>query len=620
MTASILSLPPLRRGHVADLDAWFPEPEELVARCRETTTHIAELPAALRSSLAVMGAPPWELAASPYSTRVAALAASEGIVFAHHERRHALRRAEQTQGEVRGVAAFDSDTGWEDGVFVAPKYGAFTLEERLACRDPNLRPKWRPHELLHRLVGFYWHPEMTRFEAYVGARIGELLPVVHWYGFDEIFRGRCASHASSQRYRVHCPACEQAAREQVMQDARPDAAARDAALWFATFGRAHLAEEVGAVLEELRTGRRVETFRPRLNASSDAVGYLRAHWNRMTSWGMGAWIELFLAPERDYSSSAQSLLERLAAVSAAMVAGECELDARAGARRRERRILQDLGMRAFIAIERAGESMEDAAMPVLERLGERARSENDPSDDLLNPDITNDLRELFAILNSGSGGIGARVFCAGLERSADAGETAQAATQAWLTAHVAEGLRSGLPDLAEDVEAAALEAEVREFVVAPAFDGEASLRARFCGWLRGRAHPWAERAGLEHLVRRRPHRDEQAELFGAVPESSGLGRGHLRMNCTARTGAFSGAAVAQVLGWEPNRGADRVDVVVAWFDGSARAMVATAQVRELMAAVREQRWDGIGDPALLVELVSQGIVAWFPRLDSEEGT
>ncbi|MGB1701026.1 MAG: hypothetical protein ACPHRO_13800, partial [Nannocystaceae bacterium] len=249
---SIMALDHLEAGHVDDLEGWFPSAEALVERCVSTLGAMESAPADLRAAVELMGAPTWELMASPYTSRVSALAATAGISFVHHERRHSLQRAEETLGEVRGVAAFERETGWEDGVFITPKYGAFTLEERLASRDPNLRPKWRPHELLHRLVGFYWHPEMTRFEAYVGARLGELLPVVHWYGFDEIFRGRCAAHARAQRYRVHCPTCEDAARAVATRGAVADSTTRAAALWFASFGRAHLVEEVGAVVEELR--------------------------------------------------------------------------------------------------------------------------------------------------------------------------------------------------------------------------------------------------------------------------------------------------------------------------------------------------------------------------------
>ena len=157
-----------------------------------------------------------------------------------------------------------------------------------------------------------------------------------------------------------------------------DAKTRAAALWFASFGRAHLVEEMGAVTQELRTGRRVETVRPRLNASSDAVGYVRAHWNRLTSWGMGAWIELFLRPEEDYTTSVENLAARVARVTGQVVGGECPVDRASGAWRARRRRLQDLGMRALIAVERVGGATEDAAMPVLERLGPRVQSMRGP--------------------------------------------------------------------------------------------------------------------------------------------------------------------------------------------------------------------------------------------------
>jgi hypothetical protein len=187
--------------------------------------------------------------------------------------------------------------------------------------------------------------------------------------------------------------------------------------------------------------------------------------------------------------------------------------------------------------------------------------------------------------------------------------------RAWLTAHVLEGLRSGLPDLVEDVPGDAFEAGVREFIAAPAFYGEASLRARFCSWLRDGGHTWAERASLEHLVRRRPHRDEEAELFGAVPE--GEARGRLRMNRSARTGVFTWVAAQEVLGWENTGGSDRVGVIVAWFDGSARAMVLDADVEEVLEAVREHRGEVCPRSKLIAELVSKGIVVWLPHVEAK---
>ena len=38
--------------------------------------------------------------------------------------------------------------------------------------------------------------------------LSELLPVVHWYGFDELFRGRCPEHAGRVLYQEFCSACE----------------------------------------------------------------------------------------------------------------------------------------------------------------------------------------------------------------------------------------------------------------------------------------------------------------------------------------------------------------------------------------------------------------------------
>ena len=164
---------------------------------------------AVLQALDLLGVPPRELTTTPISLRIAIAAAAEGRAFVHHELRHPLPVAEELLPE---LDVGDPEVGWTAGMLVAPKYFSAFLDAPLPTYDPNHRTKWRAHELLHRLARFVWRPEITRFEAYLGSRLSELLPVVHWYGLDEIRRGKCAAHRGVVLHHEVCEACEAAAR------------------------------------------------------------------------------------------------------------------------------------------------------------------------------------------------------------------------------------------------------------------------------------------------------------------------------------------------------------------------------------------------------------------------
>ena len=63
------------------------------------------------------------------------------------------------------------------------------------------------------MVGWFWRPDQTRFEAYLGARLNELLPVVHWYGTAELLRRRCPAHRGGPIPVHTCAVCEDAGPE-----------------------------------------------------------------------------------------------------------------------------------------------------------------------------------------------------------------------------------------------------------------------------------------------------------------------------------------------------------------------------------------------------------------------
>src|SRR5690606_6162444 len=123
-----------------------------------------------------------------------------------------------------------------------------------------------------------------------GARLNELLPVVHWYGLDEIFRPRCEAHQSTVLHRDFCPACEDAVRP--YWEVEP--LDRRAAIAFTTSAREHFERELDACRREIATGEVVEVPDGRLNASTDAVGYLLGHSNRLDAWTFRTWAEMFL--------------------------------------------------------------------------------------------------------------------------------------------------------------------------------------------------------------------------------------------------------------------------------------------------------------------------------------
>ena len=173
--------------------AWETKGES--ARVRDA--HAAGEPPQLRELLALAGCPLDELWPTVYSARVCAMAVQEGHAFVHHERRIwtplppslAPDATSANEGWVDGPV-------WQAGVLEIPKYFGAFLDAPLAVYDPNHRHKWRAHELLHRRAGFSWAPDMTPFEAYLGARLSELLPIVHWYGLDEVGRGSWAGPIS----------------------------------------------------------------------------------------------------------------------------------------------------------------------------------------------------------------------------------------------------------------------------------------------------------------------------------------------------------------------------------------------------------------------------------------
>lgn len=594
----MLDLPdllPALKGEALPVDpgALLPPPEALV------DAFLGARPGpGLEALLGQLGCPGIELLSSPAAARAGLLAARIGRAFTHHELRVRIPMPEELHPEIAVWQAGTVPT-WSDGVLAEPKYFSFFQDDPHSPFNPNHRAKWRSHELLHGVVGWYWHPEMTRFEACLGARLGELLPVLHWYGLDEIGRARCPRHALASPTREGCLDCERASlRVFAGQE-------REAGLRSARWSEAHLAREWAACLEMLESGRPVSTPVPGIDAQSDAEGYLLGHWNRLTAWSFGAWVERFCRPGVDYSDSMVGMALRVARTTHSLCSGPLTADPGQMRRLRARRAVQDLGYRLLLVLEHAGEGpIEDRLLPEIDVLAQVAaglltEGEESRAAQAIQTAL-GALDEVAALLpdrlSSAVGAMGMRFLLR--EAQIDAGLD-----------QLLEGLADALPDTWESM------TEPEEvgwrFAASDHFDRSGTLAARFAAW-------WAEEGGadadlvaLEALVQDLPRRDEEAELYAVVPEAPPpAGQGVNRLNRTLRR-AWLDEDVLEAEDIEDNDRFDeegRVEVAVVWLAGTPRILVldeALAQALEDVEAGREAELE----PWL--RLVESGhVVAW----------
>lgn len=554
-----------------------------------------------------LGAPAEDCLATVTSARATLLAAARGRGFYAHELRARIPMAPGLEPEVEVGPTVPT---WEDGVFVEPKYFSFMQDAPFAAFNPVHRRKWRPHELLHGAVGFFWHPEMTRFEAYVGARLNELLPVAHWYGFDEIFRPRCDRHRGEVLYRAWCGACEGAVRPYWEVEVTGDD--REVARRWARRGCAHFLAEVECCRREIDSGVVCPNPSGLLDSSSDAVGYLLGHWPRMRAWSFGAWAELFLRSGVDYIDDLARYADHVESNAVQLVAGTIEVRETDFAARHLRRVLQDLGYRALLALEWE----EDAAVEraVLEALEPASRA----AGELLAPDGEIErgrdaLEELTSVLDAVLGHHD--VLACGLDVSA----TTRSAE--WETHSLAEGIVSALPETAARVDADALEA----FRASDHVRRTGRLAARFASFLGDRGpgdelEHLAELARLEAWLAGEPRRDEAAERFAMSAEDAGdPSPVSLRWNDTTRIGVFSGRAVVELFGLED--AAESVELAAAYWRGELHVVFVDDAVRGVLDAVAAATLPGRRDT--LSELMEAGLVVWVPgarsrSLDEQE--
>jgi hypothetical protein len=618
---------------------WF-EPEALVAACEAA----AQEPQGARLMLARLGMPSEDGLTTALSLRAAMLGAQQGRAFYHHELRVRIPMPEGLGPEV-SVGHEGTVPTWTEGVLVEPKYFSFFQDAPLASYNPNHRGKWRAHELLHGAQGHLWNPTMTRFVFYWGARINELLPVVHWYGLDEMFRPRCPAHTGPLSEREYCAACEEAATQPFWaHDDGWRASKRAEALGLARSAKAHMADEWRACMEELQTGRRVKTSRGHLDASSDALGYLRGHWNRVTAWSFGEWTERFLIDGVDYFSDVEAYARQVAKVAGALVGGPLAVDPAAYERLRARRVLQDVGYRALLLLEHMEEGSpmarraEDAMKPHMEHMGRLCRmfwdatAKPDPRrevppiirglisalDDALKPmpGLTDDLKE--------------RLTALGYAWPNATHQTGLPPAPHFMARdQVLEGLRGACPQTLAQLKAPDVIKELAQDLAAHIATDEAQARyllaQRFADWYgqrQARDRYAAALAEFEAWAALPPRRDEEAEDFAALPESTDqLTDGSLRCHATLRVDTWPAWLAAEVLddpslndededGWE-----DQLLAVI-WHNNEQRAAAIDADTAAMLEAIAAgaplAEWLLDHQVDAFEALLEGGFIVWLP--------
>jgi hypothetical protein len=292
-----------------------------------------------------VGLPLGEVVASPFALRAVAMAHAIGAAAPAHELRWHIPWG-VPEGDDEGAAAVaDEEHGqWLRGVLHVGKYQAFCQDDPLSTYNPNHMSKWGPHELLHRVCRFFWRADMTRWEAYLGARLNELVPVVAWYGPDEVLR---LDRDGFEREReVRQPHAEPS-RALWLAD-EPDALlarARRTARYLVD-GLAHFEREWAAIHVEIETGTRTSLRHPFLDASSDAIAYVVGHWERLTSAAYADRVVASLDAERDYFTSIRAYRSHVEAVLDELLFAPIPLDVAGAERERARRLEWDTAARA----------------------------------------------------------------------------------------------------------------------------------------------------------------------------------------------------------------------------------------------------------------------------------
>jgi len=133
--------------------------------------------------------------------------------------------------------------------------------------------------MLHRVLGFFYRPDMSRWELYMGARLNEALPVGFWYGLDRV--ARLGEDPSGPPVILGSHEAQKEDAHWLTEDREALVARVKASVQHLIFGVRWALDELNAVREECRQGRAVPRPGGFLDGSSDAMTYVVAHWNRL---------------------------------------------------------------------------------------------------------------------------------------------------------------------------------------------------------------------------------------------------------------------------------------------------------------------------------------------------
>ncbi len=599
----------------------LPDAKAIVDACDELAA--GGEPDGLVELLGQMGAPVLDMVVTPLSARAALLAAEGGRAFYHHELRE---RVPVPQDQAPEVAVWEHGLvpHWQQGVLEEPKYFSFFQDAPFPAFNPNHRRKWRPHELLHGALKFFWHPEMTRFEMYVGARLNELLPVVHWYGFDEIFRPRCQRHQGTVLYREYCADCEAAARPYWESSQKWRAERRPQAIAWAERGLTHYRDELAACRAEIDTGEVHEVDRPRLDSSSDAIGYMRSHWNRMTAWSFGVWAETFLSDGFDYFSSLERYVGHLERTTHRLLGAEVAVDDEHYHMLRGRRAVQDIAYRIYVALEWLDEGsarlreVEERLMPQLEQAAHHVHHLEDEAQlsDFTDHVVLDLLGAFERVRDHFPEEVGRAVPALGYTWCEPSRFVVAGADQ------LEAGIADAVPLTAEQLDDDLAEL-VEAFGGSQAFRSHGRLAARLAEWLAtsDRYARVAELARFEAWAMDPPIKDRTAELFASLPSSLdefALRPGTARLNQTLRRAQFPPMVVAQVTN-DPGLAEVDADVEMAriFLHDELRLIVVGPGAELIFTAIEEgeprREWVADVDPESLASLLENGFVVWLPK-------
>ncbi|EGG24187.1 hypothetical protein DFA_06334 [Cavenderia fasciculata] len=226
-----------RRNYIKDLGE-----DELARKIIAMSSDLKQTTTMHGGIASFMNVPVGEVNASPFTLRAMALAMNSGVSFTHHESRrvmspnedyeHLKRKdrvakiqeqqdqdnqqkqkqslnsnsnkkkqilSKEASGDQELVKRMEEEerifkeymeqsSRWVDGELEMPQYASFHQEDQFASYNPAHIDKWTPHEAIHRWCRFYWREDMTKWDMYIGCKLNEIIPVLHWHSLDEILR------------------------------------------------------------------------------------------------------------------------------------------------------------------------------------------------------------------------------------------------------------------------------------------------------------------------------------------------------------------------------------------------------------------------------------------------